>query len=474
MLCPGCGFENDSDNKFCNMCGMALPNTEGSNDSPAEREPLDLDLSLDLNLDDSSTSNDLSLNLSDDTTNVAPADSADALNFDLSAAADNTNSLDLDLNAGASDFNFDTSDSSSNSLDLNLDKSSSEGIDLNLDLNANEEQPNTINIDTSVDSSDDPFAAPTEFDMSVNEANEEKTNELDFSATPEPEPVAETSTPIDDFSIDTDVTATNEQSSDFEATTTEVSNSDDLSTQDFTADTDSYNFGDLDTENVTDTNVVDAADDDLSGLIVSSNDDYSTSSDTDSSFNFTEETVDVSSDFDVPDETPATIETATENDDFMSSLVVEPVIEEEPVQTQAAKAPEKPKAAAKKEAAKTEDEDLNNLLLELGGAGFDNLDTPIEEELPQEENAAETEDMGYLSDIITPENKTAEAEAETFEVTDSHQEDSSIDFDKLEKDVSSGVSAGLNEAIALTQPQAMLEEVVPQTPEEQLEELRQL
>ena len=73
MLCPGCGFENENDNKFCNMCGMALPNNEGNNDSPAEREPLDLDLSLDLNLDDSSNNNNLSLDLSDSTNN-SPSD----------------------------------------------------------------------------------------------------------------------------------------------------------------------------------------------------------------------------------------------------------------------------------------------------------------------------------------------------------------------------------------------------------------
>ena len=36
MLCPGCGFENENDNKFCNMCGMALPNAEGNTNSPAE------------------------------------------------------------------------------------------------------------------------------------------------------------------------------------------------------------------------------------------------------------------------------------------------------------------------------------------------------------------------------------------------------------------------------------------------------
>ena len=32
MQCPGCGFENEKDNKFCNMCGMGLP---GAADSAA-------------------------------------------------------------------------------------------------------------------------------------------------------------------------------------------------------------------------------------------------------------------------------------------------------------------------------------------------------------------------------------------------------------------------------------------------------
>ena len=66
MLCPGCGFENENDNKFCNMCGMALPNEENKDIPPAEREQVSIDnISFDdFNLDTSSSSNGLDLDLS--------------------------------------------------------------------------------------------------------------------------------------------------------------------------------------------------------------------------------------------------------------------------------------------------------------------------------------------------------------------------------------------------------------------------
>ncbi|MBI3039297.1 hypothetical protein HYY75_09670, partial [bacterium] len=47
MRCPGCGFENETGNKFCNICGMALPSGESDSQTPLEREPLELDLSMD-------------------------------------------------------------------------------------------------------------------------------------------------------------------------------------------------------------------------------------------------------------------------------------------------------------------------------------------------------------------------------------------------------------------------------------------
>jgi hypothetical protein len=85
MLCPGCGFENENDNKFCNMCGMALPSEEKQDIPPAEREQVSIDnLSFDdFNLDTSSGSNSIDLDLSADT--AAPTDSSSDFNFDLSA-----------------------------------------------------------------------------------------------------------------------------------------------------------------------------------------------------------------------------------------------------------------------------------------------------------------------------------------------------------------------------------------------------
>ena len=80
MQCPGCGFENEKGNKFCNMCGMGLPGTGETPDAPAEREPLDLDLSLDLDVGEA-------------------ADAAGGLSFDLGTPAGGS----FDLSAGSAD-----------------------------------------------------------------------------------------------------------------------------------------------------------------------------------------------------------------------------------------------------------------------------------------------------------------------------------------------------------------------------------
>ena len=88
MLCPGCGFENENDNKFCNMCGMAQKKKKKQDIPPAEREQVSLDnLSFDdFNLDTSSGSNSIDLDLSTDT--AAPTDSSSDFNFDLSLGID--------------------------------------------------------------------------------------------------------------------------------------------------------------------------------------------------------------------------------------------------------------------------------------------------------------------------------------------------------------------------------------------------
>ena len=153
MLCPGCGFENENDNKFCNMCGMALPDAEGNSNAPAEREPL-LDLSFDeLNLNESSSSDDgLNLDLTESVSDPSQANTntneAESLDFDLGAVSDNSNSIDLDLNVGNSEISFDTADTQNDGLVLDLDNSRDENLSLDMDLN--EGNSSTINIDTTM------------------------------------------------------------------------------------------------------------------------------------------------------------------------------------------------------------------------------------------------------------------------------------------------------------------------------------
>ena len=90
MLCPGCGFENENDNKFCNMCGMALPDAEKQDIPPAEREQVSIDnFSFDdFNLDTSSSSSGLDLDLSADSN--SQNENSNDFNFDLSANTDLT------------------------------------------------------------------------------------------------------------------------------------------------------------------------------------------------------------------------------------------------------------------------------------------------------------------------------------------------------------------------------------------------
>lgn len=134
MQCPGCGFENENDNKFCNMCGMSLPTSGGSAATPLERAPLDLDLSLDLS----------------DTTGAtapagdskAPAGTLDLGGFDLTppSAGASTDNLSLDLGIPASG-------ASESALDLNLDTSADAkgGFDISFDSKAT---PAGLELDT--------------------------------------------------------------------------------------------------------------------------------------------------------------------------------------------------------------------------------------------------------------------------------------------------------------------------------------
>ncbi|HQG28893.1 MAG TPA: hypothetical protein PLY73_10050, partial [Candidatus Ozemobacteraceae bacterium] len=132
MQCPGCGFENENDNKFCNMCGMSLPTSGGGTATPLERAPLDLDLSLDL---------------SDATGTAAaagegktPAGTLDLGGFDLTppAAGVPTGGLSLDLGIPAGgatesplDLNLDTSAGAGGGFDISFDsKATPAGLEL--------------------------------------------------------------------------------------------------------------------------------------------------------------------------------------------------------------------------------------------------------------------------------------------------------------------------------------------------------
>lgn len=130
MQCPGCGFENESDNKYCNMCGMALPTQSNDIINPLEREPLELDLSLDLpNLEQEKQS-----------------ESSNSANFDLdlsfSKNNDEQSNLKLDLNTNSQ-------------LDLNLNSSTMpEGFDLDLKLDTDQQQSTFNSFDFSSSSTE--------------------------------------------------------------------------------------------------------------------------------------------------------------------------------------------------------------------------------------------------------------------------------------------------------------------------------
>ncbi|MBR4570490.1 MAG: hypothetical protein IKO19_07505 [Candidatus Riflebacteria bacterium] len=317
MLCPGCGFENENDNKFCNMCGMALPEAGNQDIPPAEREQVSIDnLSFDdFNLDTSSSSNGLDLDLS--SSDTAQNDNSADFNFDLSANSEADGGLNLDLNTESADFNFDSSDSQSGGLDLNLDTASSDNLELDLDLNADTENSNTISIETPEDSSDDPFAAPAEFDMTMPEQQPAEEPATNVAYAPQTETVETSQPKPEEDTLSFDITPqeeTSEQPVEFDLSASSDDQTTNFDTQDFNASTESFDFGDLDsgtTETVESTPTIDDSDDDLSGLIVSSNDDFSTpspapASETTEDFSITEDTTSFdTTSFDVASETPA-------------------------------------------------------------------------------------------------------------------------------------------------------------------------
>ena len=363
MQCPGCGFENEKGNKFCNMCGMGLPGTGETPDAPAEREPLDLDLSLDLDVGEAAdAAGGLSFDLGTPAggsfdLSAGSADDAGDLQLDMPETPEKSE-ISLDLNAGGDDVSFDSIDNSAASPAVDLDISMDQGDSgLNFDL-----LDNSPTEQAGVD--DDPFAAPAGFDISLDDAAaEEPADAVSFDA-----PAVAVSEPAaaDEFSFDVAGAASEPSAREVDAETLAV-------------ETESFDFGDLDATPAAAASTpepvaaVDAGDDDLSGLIVSSTDDFST-------------TTEVSVDFD-DDDTAVSVTTDNDDDDsFLDSLVVETVQPakpaaaarpaQAPVQAQAVKTaaqPAKAAAAAAKpvvQAVEPEveaDDELNGLILGIEG-----------------------------------------------------------------------------------------------------------
>lgn len=159
MQCPGCGFENESDNKFCNMCGMGLPAEGASFEEPVERDPLEIDLSMELDFGTqedsvgSGSTGDSSL-LLDSNLEI------DSLANDLDFADDSSGSLKVDeaaMDFGA-DFNFEN-DTSQGLTEINLNDADV-GLEMvadtldSMDFGSNEtaiDLEDSSNINTSID-----------------------------------------------------------------------------------------------------------------------------------------------------------------------------------------------------------------------------------------------------------------------------------------------------------------------------------
>ncbi|MBF0545265.1 MAG: HEAT repeat domain-containing protein [Candidatus Riflebacteria bacterium] len=155
MQCPGCGFENEIGNKFCNMCGMALPVQGDASQTPLERAPLDLDLSLET------------------------PDLGGIQNPQLSGGEP---SLELNADQGLNldDMKLDTSGLSELSLDLSTTDAPDFGADLKIDSTPDMAKHDDVKFD--LDNS------PTGLELNFEEPAKEPG--LDFSSPPmnAPEP----------------------------------------------------------------------------------------------------------------------------------------------------------------------------------------------------------------------------------------------------------------------------------------------
>ncbi|MBF0406076.1 MAG: HEAT repeat domain-containing protein [Candidatus Riflebacteria bacterium] len=214
MQCPGCGFENEIGNKFCNMCGMALPLQGDSSQAPMERAPLDFDLTL-----EGTGNQELDIQ-SSDTAQPLPAE-PDGL------------ALQLDINdTGISDgdFKLDTDISISEPGSLNIDLNSTPGFDLSEQPAMPEANENPLG-DFKI-SGDDPFALSLDSesspDLSIN-SNEPADSFASFDSAVPSEPTKAADSFTFDNSFDSLNSSMSEKTSDDISSEMSLNTSNDIS-----------------------------------------------------------------------------------------------------------------------------------------------------------------------------------------------------------------------------------------------------
>ena len=446
MQCPGCGFENENNNKFCNMCGMGLPTSGDHLDSPAEREPLDLDLSLELDAPDNIAPSEhlLSLDLGNSNTKVSDLnlslDSNDIGGIDLEMPdAVAKNDLDLDFGtANNTDFTFDLDNQTTEAPDLDFDISfGADNNALNLDLASQE--PELDNEPLTLDEDEDPFAAPQSANLDISFDEPEPAVQIKPSVAPQA----------------TEKKIANKHDIDFNLAP-ETDNEDsylEIDAQKAATKTESFDFGDLDAEaNVSQM----PEDEDINQFIVSTNDDL-TGNSTDIDFFAATPEKEGEEDFSVN-----TTETDTESSGISEDIDTS-FLDELEIET-----PMPPKSLQKQEFADTiiedeeidADDELNGLLMNIE-EGFSKKPASI---------------------AI---NKPVENETEIFDINFTEDEDTNHEISNDEQDSALIAALGGDESISVQEDafpemphglteSAILEEAPPLSPTEQLTEIRQL
>lgn len=329
MQCPGCGFDNEKENKFCNMCGMGLPGAGDSMDAPAEREPLDLDLSLEL--DDSGTSSDLTFDLgsSDDggldfssgldiSMDMSGSSKDTEMSLNINAAENDDFSLDLGNDQSAMDISGDFSADTTSQIDLEISLDADGGSEMSFDLDDGAQ-----NTAPALADDEDPFAAPDGFEISLDDADSQQASvatafdEFEVEADAEPAGVAQEYSFADD----------SQGAEEFVIASDNDEGLRQIDAHTAAAETAGFDFGDLDTESpAADMAGVDA--DDMSDFIVSTNNGFEDiaaprayNPQDDYAEELTAGSLDVGSDFATG--TDDVLEIGEESDDdFLSNLIV--------------------------------------------------------------------------------------------------------------------------------------------------------